>query len=116
MPNLPRLVVAAAAAASLTVALAGQPAYAAVKKSTRPVTRVVHRAAMPPRPPSLPIPRGCRASAATASIPAAVVTSTGSGGFATSFRPRTSAPDRLALQAPQYPPSPSGAGQGRGTA
>jgi len=48
MPKLPRLVVAIAAAASLTVALAGQPAYAAVKKSTRPVTRVVHRAATPP--------------------------------------------------------------------
>src|SRR5205807_3240388 len=50
MPKLPRLVVAIAAAASLTVALAGQPAYAAVKKSTRPVTRVAHRAATPPPP------------------------------------------------------------------
>ncbi len=48
MPNLPRLVVAVAAAASLTVVLTGQPAYAAAKKSTRPVVRVVHRAATPP--------------------------------------------------------------------
>src|SRR2546425_5984209 len=48
MPNLPRLVVAIAAAASLTLALAGQPAYAAAKKSTRPVARVVHRAVAPP--------------------------------------------------------------------
>jgi soluble lytic murein transglycosylase-like protein len=50
MPKLPRLVVAVAAAASLTVALAGQPAYAAAKKSTRPTVRVVHRAATPPAP------------------------------------------------------------------
>ncbi len=48
MPKLPRLVVAVAAAASLTVALAVQPAYAAHKKSTRAVVRVVHRAAAPP--------------------------------------------------------------------
>jgi soluble lytic murein transglycosylase-like protein len=48
MPKLPRLVVAIAAAASLTVALAGQPAYAAQKKSTRPVARVVHRATATP--------------------------------------------------------------------
>jgi soluble lytic murein transglycosylase-like protein len=48
MPKLPRLVVAVAAAASLTVALAGQPAYAAAKRSTRPVVRVVHRAPSPP--------------------------------------------------------------------
>src|SRR4030081_1865039 len=48
MPKLPRLVIATAAAASLTVALASQPAYAAHKKSVRPVVRVVHRAATPP--------------------------------------------------------------------
>jgi|ERR1700682_2666524 len=48
MPKLPRLLVATAAAASLTVALAGQPVYAAHKKSTRPVVRVVHRAPAPP--------------------------------------------------------------------
>src|ERR1700682_3309926 len=48
MPKFPRLVVAFAAAAGLTVALAGQPAYAAQKKSTRPVARVVHRAAATP--------------------------------------------------------------------
>ena len=47
MPKLPRLVIATAAAASLTVALAGQPAYAAHKKNIRPVVRVVHRAATP---------------------------------------------------------------------
>ena len=45
MPNFPRLMVAIAAAASLTVAFAGQPAYAAHKK---PVVRVVHRAPAPP--------------------------------------------------------------------
>ena len=48
MPKFLRLVVASAAAASLTVAVAGQPAYAAQKKSTRPVARVVHRAATLP--------------------------------------------------------------------
>jgi soluble lytic murein transglycosylase-like protein len=48
MPKLPRLLVAVAAAASLTIALAVQPAYAAHKTSTRPVVRVVHRAAAPP--------------------------------------------------------------------
>jgi soluble lytic murein transglycosylase-like protein len=47
MPNFPRLVIATAAAASLTVVLAGQPAYAAHKKNIRPVVRVVHRAATP---------------------------------------------------------------------
>jgi soluble lytic murein transglycosylase-like protein len=45
MPKLPRLLVAVAAAASLTVTLAGQPVYAAHKKSPRAVVRVVHRAA-----------------------------------------------------------------------
>src|SRR6202171_4715217 len=51
MPKFPRLVVASAAAASLTVALAAQPAYAAHKPTTRPVARVVHRAAtLPARP------------------------------------------------------------------
>jgi soluble lytic murein transglycosylase-like protein len=48
MPKLPRLVVAIAAAASLTIALSGQPAFAASKKTVRPVVRVVHRAAAPP--------------------------------------------------------------------
>jgi soluble lytic murein transglycosylase-like protein len=48
MPNLPRLMLATAAAASLTVALAAQPAYAAHKKNTRPAVRVVHRSATPP--------------------------------------------------------------------
>jgi soluble lytic murein transglycosylase-like protein len=38
----------AAAVASLTVALAAQPAYAATKKSTRPATQVVHRVPAPP--------------------------------------------------------------------
>src|ERR1700720_2756114 len=50
MPKLPRAMVAIAAAASLTVVLAGQPAYAASKKSTRPVARAVHRAAKPAAP------------------------------------------------------------------
>lgn len=45
MPNLPRLAVAIAAVASLTVALTAQPAYAAPKRSARPVAHVVHRAA-----------------------------------------------------------------------
>ena len=45
MPNFPRLMIATAAAASLTVAFAAQPAYAAHKK---PVVRVVHRAPSPP--------------------------------------------------------------------
>jgi soluble lytic murein transglycosylase-like protein len=49
MPKIPRLVVAVAAAASLTVALAVQPAYAAHRKSTRPVVHVAHRAALPAR-------------------------------------------------------------------
>jgi soluble lytic murein transglycosylase-like protein len=40
--------VAVAAAASLTVAVAGQPAYAAHRKSSRPVARAVHHAANPP--------------------------------------------------------------------
>jgi len=48
MPKLPRLMLVITAAASLTLALASQPAYAAAKKSTRPVARVVHRAATPP--------------------------------------------------------------------
>ena len=48
MPKFPRLVVAVAAAASLTVVVAGQPAYAATRKSTRPVVRVVHHAPTPP--------------------------------------------------------------------
>jgi soluble lytic murein transglycosylase-like protein len=48
MPNFPRLLVAVAAAASLTVALAAQPAYAAHRKTARPVVRVVHRAPTPP--------------------------------------------------------------------
>jgi soluble lytic murein transglycosylase-like protein len=48
MPRLPRLVVAIAAAASLTIALTAQPAYAAHKKSSRPVVRVVHRATASP--------------------------------------------------------------------
>jgi soluble lytic murein transglycosylase-like protein len=38
----------AAAVASLTVALAAQPAYAATKTSTRPAVLVVHRAASAP--------------------------------------------------------------------
>jgi soluble lytic murein transglycosylase-like protein len=50
MPRLPRLAVAIAAAASLTVALAAQPAYAAHKRSSRPAPRVVHRAAAAPAP------------------------------------------------------------------
>lgn len=50
MSKLPRAMVAIAAAASLTVVLAGQPAYAASKKSTRPVARVVHRGAKPAAP------------------------------------------------------------------
>mgnify|MGYP001178330083 CR=1 FL=1 len=48
MPKLSRVMVAIAAAISLTVMLAAQPVYAAHKKSTRPVARVVHRAATPP--------------------------------------------------------------------
>ena len=40
---------ATVAAASLTVALAAQPAYAAHKKSIRPAVRVVHRVAAAPR-------------------------------------------------------------------
>src|SRR6202171_4212601 len=61
MPKFPRLVVAFAAAAGVTVALAGQPpaaartvpvprqrAHAAQKKGPRPVARVVHRAAATP--------------------------------------------------------------------
>ena len=48
MPKIPRLVVAFAVAASLTVAVAGQPAYAAHKPSTRPAARVVHRTVTPP--------------------------------------------------------------------
>jgi soluble lytic murein transglycosylase-like protein len=47
MPKLPRAMVAITAAVSLTIVLAGQPAYAAHRKATRPVVRVVHRAAAP---------------------------------------------------------------------
>jgi soluble lytic murein transglycosylase-like protein len=50
MPKLPRLVVATAAAASLTVALAAQPAYAAHTRGARPAARVVHRATPAPAP------------------------------------------------------------------
>jgi soluble lytic murein transglycosylase-like protein len=50
MPRLPRLAVALTAAASLTVALAAQPVYAAHKRSARPVAPVVHRAAPAPAP------------------------------------------------------------------
>jgi N-acetylmuramoyl-L-alanine amidase len=49
MPKLPRLAIAVAAAASLTVALAAQPAYAAHKRST-PAARPVHRAVHAPAP------------------------------------------------------------------
>ena len=49
MPKLPRLAIAIAAAASLTVALAAQPAYAAHKRST-PAARPVHRAVHAPAP------------------------------------------------------------------
>jgi soluble lytic murein transglycosylase-like protein len=48
MPRIPRLAVAIAAAASLSVALAAQPAYAAHKGSSRPQARTVHRAAPAP--------------------------------------------------------------------
>jgi len=47
MPTLPRLAVAIATAASLTAALAGQPAYAAPKRIARPAVRAVHRPAAP---------------------------------------------------------------------
>ena len=47
MPNLPRLAVAIGAAASLAVAFAAQPVYAAHKPGARPAARVVHRAAAP---------------------------------------------------------------------
>ena len=51
MPKLSRLLLAIAAAiASLTVALAAEPAYAAPKKVTRPTIRVVHRATPAPAP------------------------------------------------------------------
>ncbi|SRR5713101_6327194 len=50
MSTLPRLAVVIATAASLTVTLAAQPAYAAHKRVARPVTRVVHRAPAPPTP------------------------------------------------------------------
>jgi soluble lytic murein transglycosylase-like protein len=50
MPNLPRVAVAIAAAASLTVALAAQPVYAAHKRSARPAAQVVHRVAPTPAP------------------------------------------------------------------
>lgn len=52
MPRIPRLAVAIAAAASLTVAIAVQPVYAAHKRVTRPVVRVVHRAAPAPLSPA----------------------------------------------------------------
>ena len=45
MPNLPRLAIAIAAAASLTVIFSAQPGYAAHNASARPVARIVHRAA-----------------------------------------------------------------------
>src|SRR2546423_5272993 len=45
MPNLPRLAIAIAAAASLSVTFSAQPGYAAHKASARPVARVVHQAA-----------------------------------------------------------------------
>ncbi len=46
MPKLPRLMVATAAAASLSFALAGQPAYAAHRHTARAATRpTAHRAA-----------------------------------------------------------------------
>ncbi|HEV2014523.1 MAG TPA: transglycosylase SLT domain-containing protein [Candidatus Dormibacteraeota bacterium] len=48
MPKLPRLAVAIAAAASLTVAFAAQPAYAAHKRT--PAARPVHGAAHAPAP------------------------------------------------------------------
>src|ERR1700730_10252992 len=48
MPKIQRLVVAFAAAAGLTVALAGQPVYDAHKPSTRPIARGVQRAVAPP--------------------------------------------------------------------
>jgi soluble lytic murein transglycosylase-like protein len=58
MANLPRLAVAVAVAASLTVALAAQPAYAAAhQRSTRPVAPAVHRA----RPPAALSPAQARA-------------------------------------------------------
>jgi soluble lytic murein transglycosylase-like protein len=45
MPNLPRLAIAIAAAASLTVIFSAQPGYAAQSASARPVARIVHRTA-----------------------------------------------------------------------
>jgi soluble lytic murein transglycosylase-like protein len=45
MPNLPRLAIAIAAAASLTVIFSAQPGYAAHKASVRPVAPIVHRTA-----------------------------------------------------------------------
>jgi soluble lytic murein transglycosylase-like protein len=50
MPTLPRLAVVIATAASLTVVFAAQPAYAAHKRTPRPVVRVVHRAPAPLSP------------------------------------------------------------------
>src|SRR5947209_4952717 len=47
MRRLSRLAVAIATAASLTFALAAQPAYAAHKRISRPVVRVTHRAPAP---------------------------------------------------------------------
>lgn len=50
MPKLPRLAVAIAAAASLSLGLAAQPVYAGHKHTTRPAARpTLHRAAPAPR-------------------------------------------------------------------
>ena len=53
MPKLLRLVVAIAAAASLSIAVSGQPAFAGSKKTVRPAVRVVHRT--PPSPARLTV-------------------------------------------------------------
>jgi len=50
MPRLQRLALAIAAAASLTIVLAAQPAYAAHQRIPRPAVRVVHRAPAPLTP------------------------------------------------------------------
>src|SRR5712692_6523216 len=53
MPKLPRLAVATAAAASLSLALAAQPAYAAHRHTARPAARpAIHHAPPAPRPTS----------------------------------------------------------------
>jgi soluble lytic murein transglycosylase-like protein len=53
MPKLPRLVVACATAASLSLALAAQPVYAAHRHSARPAARPAARlATLAPRPTS----------------------------------------------------------------